>query len=242
MATKTGGVNNDPEDLFRAVLNELNRVIGDDPTGWTVTKRLPAVVQASQLSVYGLLILKGTNKAHADVYPHRAKLDTLLDKVLQKSKSVWAEGLTKKPSSRQRYLEDVKPIRPAVRAVVKFAEKNIGLNGERLGDFGVDDVQDAIALLVGRISKAMEMKLAAATKAGGGEQVPEAVHAAAGLGMLAGGLSGRREMVPKEVSAARVLARMGSEKDERSDPEPKRVKRLRKTLKGLAAHLPEQRG
>ena len=228
------------QDLFRAVLNELNRVIGDDPTGWTVTKRLPAVVQASQLSVYGLLILKGTNEGHADVYPHRAKLEPLLDKVLQKSKSVWAEALTKKPSSRQRYLEDTKPIRPAVRAVVKYADKHIGLNGERLGGFGVEDVQDALALLVGRISKGMEAKLAADTKRG--EQVPEAVHAAVGLGMLAGGLAGRREMIPKEASVVRFIARTGSRKEERGEPEPKEIRRLRKTLKELADHLPEQRG
>jgi hypothetical protein len=227
--------------LFSAVLNELDRVIGDNPTGWTVAKRLPAVVQASQLSVYGLFILKGTNEAHADVYPHRVKLDTLLDKVLQKSKSVWAEALTKKPSSRQRYLEDVKPIRPAVRAVVNYAEKTFGLNGERLGDFGVEDVQDAIAPLVGRISKAMDAKLAADTKAGRSEQVPEAVHAAVGLGMLAGGLAGRREMIPKEASVVRFIARTGSRKEDRGEPEPKPVKRLRKTLKELAANLPEQR-
>jgi hypothetical protein len=49
-------------------------------------------------------------------------------------------------------------------------------------------------------------------------------------------------MIPKEVSAARVLVRMGAEKDEAGGPEPKPVKRLRKTLKELAAHLPEQRG
>jgi len=226
------------DDFLRAILAELDRVIGDDPTGWTVRKRLPAVVQASQLSVYGLLILKGTNEGHADVYPHRVKLDTLLDKVLQKSKSVWAEGLKKKPSSRQRYLEDTKPIRPAVRAVVNYAEKNIGLHGERLGDFGVEDVQDAIAGLVGKFSALIEVKL----NGGKAEVVPGAVRASIGLGMLAGGLAGRREISPKEVSAARVLARMSAEKDERGGPEPKPVKRLRKTLKGLAAHLPEQRG
>jgi hypothetical protein len=242
MATKTGGVNSDPETLFRAVLNELNRVIGDDPVGWTVTKRLPAVVQASQLSVYGLLVLKAVQGPHGDIFTHREKLAALLDKVLQKSKSVWAAGLTKKPSSRQRILEDTKPIQPAVRAVVNYAEKTFGLNGERLGEFGVDDVQDAVVLLVGRISKAMEMKLAAATKAGGGEQIPEAVHAAVGLGMLAGGLSGRREMVPKEVSVVRYTARMGSKKNDAGGPETQPVKRLRKTLKELTAQLPEQRG
>jgi hypothetical protein len=238
MATKTGGVNNDPENLFRAVLNELNRVIGDDPVGWTVTKRLPAVVQASQLSVYGLLVLKAVQGPHGDIFTHREKLAALLDKVLQKSKSVWAAGLIKKPGARQRYLDDTKPIRPAVRAVVKFAEKNIGLHGERLGGFGVYDLQDTLAALVGRVSEAMNAKLAVERPG----VVPGAVHAAVGLGMLAGGLAGRREMIPKEVSAARVLARMGATKDERGGPEAKSVKRLRKTLKELRTHLPEQRG
>jgi hypothetical protein len=238
MATKTDGVNNDPEDLFRAVLNELNRVIGDDPTGWTVTKRLPAVVQASQLSVYGLLVLKAIQGPHGDIFTHREKLAALLDKVLQKSKSVWAAGLIKKPGARQRYLDDTKPIRPAVRLVVKFAEKNIGLHGERLGGFGVYDLQDTLAGLVGRVSEAMEAKLAV-ERAGA---VPGAVHAAVGLGMLAGGLAGRREMVPKEVAVARFIASRGSKRDERGKPEPKPVKRLRKTLKELAGQLPEQRG
>jgi hypothetical protein len=230
---------NQTEDLLRAIISELGRVVEGDGRDWTVIKRLPAVVQASQLSVYGLLILKGTNEGHADVYPHRVKLDTLIDKVLQKSKSVWAEALTKKPSSRQRYLEDTKPIRPAVGTVVNYAEKTFGLNGERLGDFGVDDVQDALALLVGRISKAMDVKLAADTKRG--EQVPEAVHAAVGLGMLAGGLAGRREMIPKEAAVARFIASRGSKKDKGGEPEPKEIKRLRKTLKELAGQLPEQR-
>jgi hypothetical protein len=224
--------------LLRAAISELERVIRDDPTGWTVTKRLPAVVQASQLSVYGLLVLKAVEGPRGDVYAHKAKLEALLDKVLQNSKSVWAEGLKKKPGARQRYLDDTKPIRPAVRAVVKYAEKNIGLHGERLRGFGVYDLQDTLAALVGSVSGAMEAKLA------GGQAgvAPVAVHAVVGLGMLAGGLAGRREMVPKEVSAARVLTRMGAEKDERGGPEPKEVKRLRGTLKELTAHLTEQRG
>lgn len=238
MATTSGGVNNDTEGLFRAVLNELNRVIGDDPTGWTVHKRLPAVVQASQLSVYGLLVLNAVQGPNGDIFTHREKLAALLDKVLQKSKGVWAEGLTKKPSTRHKYLEDVKPIQPAVRAVVKLAEKNISLHGERLWGFGVYDLQDTLAGLVGRVSEALEAKLAV----GRSGAVPGAVHAAIGLGMLAGGLAGRREMAPKEVSAARVLSRMGSKKDEAGGPEPKPVKKVRKTLKELAAHLPEQRG
>lgn len=220
-----------PENFIRAILAELNRVIGDDPTGWTVSQRLPAVVQASQLSVLGLLILKGTNEAHADVYPHKTKLAKMLDTVLQKSKRVWAEASANEPRLQQRYLNDTKPIQPAVRAVFKYADKNIGLDNQELGSLGVDDVQDAIALLVGRISKGMQAKLAADTKRG--EQVPEAVHAAVGLGMLVGGLAGRREMIPKEVAVAGLLASLGSKKDERGEPEPKGIKRLRKTLKEL---------
>jgi len=236
MATHSNA-SSDPEEMFRAVLAELDRVAGTDPTGWTVTKRLPAVVQASQLSVYGLLVLKAIQGPRGDIYPHRAKLEALLDKVLQKSKSVWAEALTKKASSRQRYLEDVKPIRPAVQAVVKFADKTFGLHGERLGGLGVEDVQDALAGLVGKVSRAIEVKLAA----GKSGAVPGAVQASIGLGSLAGGLAGRRVMAAKEAAAARILSRLGAMKDETGGPEPKPVKKLRKALKEFAQHLPEQR-
>ncbi len=238
MATH-GGASNKREALLRAVLLELRTVVDGD--AWTVTKRLPAVVQASQLSVYGLLVLKGMSAADADVFPHREKLYVLLDRVLQKSKSVWAVGLTKTAKARQRYLNDVKPIRPATRAAVKYAERAFGLHGERLGGLGVYDLQDTLARFVGRISEAAEAKLAPGEAGMGTGVVPGAVQAAMGLGVMVGGVAGRREMTAKEASAARLLSRLGAKKDEADHPEPKPLKKLRKTLQELAAHLPEQR-
>ena len=220
-----------PENLIRAILAELNRVIGDNPTGWTVSQRLPAVVQASQLSVFGLLVLQCIKESNADVYPHKTKLAKMLDTVLQKSKRVWAEAAANEPRLQQRYLNDTKPIRPAVRAVVKYADKNIGLDNQELGSLGVVDVQDSLALLVGAIFRVISTQVD--EQFINNEHIPEAVHAALGLGGLAGGLAGRREMTPKEVAVARFIASRGSKKDTSGEPEPKPVKRLRKTLKEL---------
>lgn len=221
--------------VIRGVILELKTVV--EGGEWTVAKRLPAVVQASQLCVYGLLVVKGIDPVRADVFPHKAKLAVLLDKALQKSKKVWAEALTKRPGLRHKYLNDVEAIRPSVRSVVKFAEKSFGLYGGGLGSFGVVDVQDTLAGLVGKMSENVELKVGAQTT----EPIPSTVQAAIGLGMVAGGLAGRREITEKEISVARIAVRLGSQKDKAGSPESKPVKKLRRTLKKLGKHLPEQR-
>ena len=230
-------------DFLRAVLAELQRVVEQDREFWTVGTRLPAVPHAAQLSLLGILLLKGVEAGSDDaVASHRDELGVRLEKAYRASKTVWFEATTKKkPEARDKLLHNSKKIRPAVMKAVNFAQKNIGLHAEPLSSF-TDNVQDTLAGLVGKFSEFMQAKLGTGNTGGGAGGVPGAVHAAIGLGMLAGGLAGRREMVPKEVSAARVLSRMGSEKDEAGGTEPKPVKKLRKTLKELAAHLPEQRG
>jgi hypothetical protein len=230
-------------DLLRAVLAELQRVVEQDREFWTVGTRLPIVPHAAQLSLLGILLLKGVESGSDDeVASHRDELNVRLEKAYRASKIIWFEATTKsKPEARDKLLNDGKKIRPAVMKAVNFAQKKIGLHAEPLSSF-TDNVQDTLAELVGKFSEFMEAKLGTGKTGAGAGGVPGAVHAAIGLGMLAGGLAGRREMIPKEVSAARVLSRMGADKDERGGPEPKPVKRLRKTLKELAAHLPEQRG
>jgi hypothetical protein len=229
-------------DFLRAVLAELQRVVEQDREFWTVGTRLPVVPHAAQLSLLGILLLKGVESGSDDeLFTHREELEARLEKAYRASKAVWFEATTKKkPEARDRVLGDSKKVRPAVMKAVNFAEKNIGLHAEHLSSF-TDNVQDTLAGLVGKFSEFMQAKLGTGNTGGGAGGVPGAVHAAIGLGMLAGGMVGRREMVPKEVSAARVLARIGAEKDEAGGPEPKPVKRLRGTLKELVALLPKQR-
>lgn len=231
------------EDLLRAAISELDRVVEGDAGDWTVTKRLPAVVQVAQLSVFGRLVLGGMTKEYATVFPHKAKLDELFGKVSAAAKKEWTQAVNKTRAGspkRTKYLEDTRGLRMVVGALFKYADRTISLRGGmRLGSFGIKDLQDSLALLVGDVSKAMATKLAANTKRG--EQVPDAVHAAVGLGMLAGGLAGRHEMIPKEVAVARFVASRGSKKDARGKREPKEIKGLRKTLKELSGQLPEQR-
>ena len=204
--------------------------------------RLPVVPHAAQLSLLGILLLKGIEAGSDDaVAIHRDELEDRLKKAYRASKIVWFEATTKKkPEARDKLLNDGKKIRTSVMKAVNFAQKNIGLHGMELSSFTAN-VQDTLAELVGKVSAAVEMKVGPGVKAGASGQVPGAVFGALTLGILAGGMVGRREMTPKEVSAARIAARLGSQKDETGGPEPKEVRRLRKTLKELAQHLPEQR-
>ncbi len=228
-------------DFLRAVLAELGRVVNSDREGWTVPSHLPVVPHAAQLCTLARLLLKGAGKDWAEVFKHREKLDDLLAKAHAKVKSEWEAGLTKgTPAKRHKYLNDAEAIRVVVNKAVNFAERSFSLLDMPLIGF-TDNVQDTLAGLVGKFSEAMEAKLGTGRAGGRAANVPGAVHAAVGLGLLAGGLAGRREMTAKEVSAARVLSRLGAEKDEAGGTEPKEVKRLRKTLKELGRHLPEQR-
>lgn len=228
-------------DFIRAVLSELLRVVEHDRDAWTVKTRLPAVPHAAQLSLLGLLLLKCVESSHEGLFAHRDRLQKLLSKAYQQSKSIWGEAMAKKkPEARDKLLNDGKKIRTPVMKAVNYAQKNIGLHGMELSSFTAN-VQDTLAELVGKVSTAVEMKVGPGVKGGAAGQVPGAVFGALTLGILAGGMVGRREMTPKEVSAARIAARLGSQKDETGGPEPKEVRRLRKTLKDLAQHLPEQR-
>lgn len=230
------------EEFVRAVLAELKRVVEQDRVTWIVATNLPLVPHVAQLSLLGMLLLKGLKPGSDDeVETHRDELEARLEKAYRASKTVWFKATTKKkPEARDKLLNDGKTVRPAVMKAVNFAQKNIGLHGMELSSFTAN-VQDTLAELVGKVSAAVEMKVSPGVKSGAAGQVPGAVFGALTLGILTGGMVGRREMTPKEVSAARIAARLGSHKDEKGGPEPKEVRRLRKTLKELAQHLPEQR-
>jgi hypothetical protein len=233
---------NDGEHFLRAVVSELGRVVNGPRDTWTVQSHLPVIPHAAQLLVLARLLLKGADKHWGDVFKHREKFDALLAKAHERAKHAWGEALPeKKPAKRTKQLNDAEPIEAAVNKVVNFADRTFGLHDTPLIGF-TDNVQDTLAGLVGRITTGIEVKLQSSLKAGAIGQVPWAVLAATTLSGLAGGLVGRREMTPKELSAARIAVTLGSQKDETGGPEPKEVRRLRKTLKELGPHLPEQRG
>ncbi len=228
-------------DFLRACLAELRRVVNSGRDSWTVASHLPVVPHAAQLCTLARLVLKGVGEHDVEVFKYREKLDSLLAKAHAKAKGEWEAGLTKgTPAKRNKHLNDAEAIRVVVNKAVNFAKRSFSLHDMPLTGF-TENVQDTLAGLVGKFSEAMEAKLGTVKAGGGAGGVPGAVEAAIGLGLLAGGFAGRRVMTAKELSAARVLARLGAEKDEAGGPEPKEVKRLRGTLKELAAHLPEQR-
>jgi hypothetical protein len=211
----------DYQNFFRGVVAELQRVVERDRAAWTIKTHLPVVPHAAQLSLLGLLLLKGMAPECMEVFPHRDRLEDLLGKAYRKAK-------------------DDKILQPTVMKAVRFCERNFGLM-----DFSPEmflrnsSVQDTLAEMTGTIAELVGKKLSDST----GQllpDVPSAVSGALAVASLAGGLAGRRVMSAKEASAARCIARLGSKKDATGGPEPKEVRRLRKTLKELAAQLPEQ--
>lgn len=228
-------------NFIRAVFAELQRVTEQDRDAWTVKTHLPVVPHTAQLSLLGLMLLKGVDRGHEEVFAYHDRLEKLLSTAYQESKGVWADALTKKkPEARDKLLNNNKTIRPAVMKAVNFADRKFGLLDMPLGRF-IDNVQDALADITGRITAVVEPKLGVGVPGKSPPDLPSAVYGALALSNLAAGMKGRRVMSAKETSIARMAARLGSQKDDKGGPEPKAVKRLRKTLKELAPHLPEQR-
>lgn len=228
-------------DFIRAVLSELERVTEHDRDAWSVKTHLPVVPHAAQLSLLGLLLLKGVDPGHESLFAHRDRLEELLAKAYRGAKSVWGEAMTKKkPEARKKLLNDTKAIRPTVMKAVNFADKKFGLHDMPLNGF-TDNVQDAIAEITGRITAVAEQKLGVGVPGKSPPQLPSAVYGALAIATLASGMQGQRVMSAKQTSIARMAARLGSQKDDAGGPEPKAVKKLRKTLNELAPHLPEQR-
>jgi hypothetical protein len=231
----------DYQNFFRGVVAELQRVVERDRAAWTIKTHLPVVPHAAQLSLLGLLLLQGMAPECMEVFPHRDRLEDLLGKAYRKAKDAWGESLFKtKPEARDRVLNDDKILQPTVMKAVRFCERNFGLM-----DFSPEmflrnsSVQDTLAEMTGTIADLVGKKLSD-SKGQLLPDVPSAVSGALAVASLAGGLAGRRVMSAKEASAARCIARLGSKKDATGGPEPKEVRRLRKTLKELAAQLPEQ--
>ena len=80
-------------DFLRAVFAELERVVEQDHGFWTVATRLPVVPHAVQLSLLGILLLKGVKPgSHDDVDTHRDELEVRLEKAYRASKIIWFEA------------------------------------------------------------------------------------------------------------------------------------------------------
>jgi hypothetical protein len=228
-------------DCVRAVFGELQRVAEKDRREWTCPSHLPVVPHAAQLSTFCLLLLKALPMSPVEQSADRDKLTTLLTAALRKAEAVWADALSKKSDkARDRLLDDREAIRSVVMRVVRFADRQMGRGPIPLSAF-IDSVQDALADLTARCTALVEKKLAGGITDGSGSDVPSAVYGALAVTSVAGGMVGRRVMSDRETSAVRVAVKLAAKKDETEKAEPESAKRIRRTLKKLGPHLPEER-
>jgi len=235
------GTDNRALDLLRAVLAELERVATQRRSEWTCLSHLPVVPHAAQLSLFGLLVLKGIESHSPPISVNTEKLGALLAAASQTAQGVWADAISKGTgSARDKLLNDQEAIRPAVMKAVEFADRSWGRIDLALSEF-IDNVQDALADLTGRYADLVEKKLVGAMTDGSASGVPSAVYGALAVASVAGGMVGRRVMSDRETSAVRVAVKLAAKKGETEKAEPEPAKRIRRTLKKLGPHLPEKR-
>jgi hypothetical protein len=240
------------QDFIRAGISELNRLVGNDPTGARTHSKLPSIPQVAQLSMFLMLIAKGIEPKHVDIYPHRNRLTEHLDKVYKKSRLRWEEAIaTKSQSSRENQLHDTRDVQPHVAVLVRYAEKTFGLNSRSLRSFGVTDVQAALGALIKKVADATERQLQPSTRGRGAKAArkddvpdPKTYDGLPGPvlgGLLVASVAGDAGMQGKftrdQVMAMRVGVGIGTGKPDPAKPESKVAKELRRTLKSLATHV-----
>jgi hypothetical protein len=114
---------------------------------------IPASPAVAQLSLYLLLVTRGLQPKHADVYPHRERLRDLLHRVYRKAIKSWDDG----------DLKDVQGLHPGVRTLAKFASRNIAgfeQAGGSLDEFGVTSVQKSLAILTEKLAMTFAHEIA----------------------------------------------------------------------------------
>jgi hypothetical protein len=240
------------QDLIRSGIGDLQRIAGDSPTKMGTSSELPPVPQAAQLSMFLLLITKGVEPKHKDIFIHKDRLTEHLNKVYKKSKVGWEEALAAKSQrARDSQLHDTSVIGPYIAALVRFAEKNFGLTPVPLSTFGVSNVQVALAALIKKLATGVEHDLglfpqALSGKAVGkaGKLTPEAHGDIPGpvlggllVATVAGDVGLQGSVTRDQAMAMRVGVGVGTSKPEPGKPEPKAAKKLRRTLEGWAEHI-----
>ncbi|NQW48773.1 MAG: hypothetical protein HQ464_13520 [Planctomycetes bacterium] len=240
------------QDFIRAGIGDLRRIVGGDSSEWGARSELPPVPQAAQLSMFLLLITKGVEPKHKDIFTHKNRLTEHLNKVYKKSKAGWEEALAAKSvRARDSQLHDTSVIEPYIAALVRFAEKNFGMTSIPLRSFGVRDVQVALAALIKKLATGVERDLGLISQGVSGKAVGKAGTVASedrsdipapvlgGLlvATVAGDVGLQGSVTRDQAMAMRVGVGIGTSKAEPGKPEPKAAKKIRRTLEGLAEHV-----
>jgi hypothetical protein len=114
---------------------------------------IPTSPAAAQLSLYLLLVTRGLQPKHAEIYPHRDRLRDLLRRVYRKALKAWDDG----------NLKDADGLQPGVRTLAKFARRNIpGFEHtvDGLEAFGVTSVERSLAILTEKLAMTFARKVA----------------------------------------------------------------------------------
>jgi hypothetical protein len=112
----------------------------------TTSADLPRVPAVAQLALYLLLISRGLQPKHGAIYPHRDRLQHVLQRIYRKALKAWDDG----------DLKDTEPLEPGVRTLARFAHRNLpGLDA-----FGVRSVQRSLAILTEKLAMTFAHEIA----------------------------------------------------------------------------------
>ena len=114
---------------------------------------IPTSPAVAQLSLYLLLVCRGLQPKHTNVYPHRDRLRNLLQRVYRKAIKASDDG----------DLEDAEGLQPGVRTLAKFARRNIAgfdHTGAGLSVFGVKSVRISLAILTEKLAMTFAREIA----------------------------------------------------------------------------------
>ncbi len=105
----------------------------------------PRVIAVTLLAQYLRLLTHGLAPKHTAIYPHRDRLRELLTRVHSKARTTWDRG----------ELKDVEALHASVRALTKFARRNLEpfqVTVDGLDAFGVKSAQRSLQLLTEKMA------------------------------------------------------------------------------------------
>ena len=114
---------------------------------------IPTSPAVAQLSLYLLLVSRGLQAKHTNVYPRRDQLRNLLQRIYRRALKACDDGK----------FEDVEGLQPGVRTLAKFARRNIAgfdHTGAGLDAFGVMSVQKSLSILTEKLAMTVARELA----------------------------------------------------------------------------------
>ena len=114
---------------------------------------IPTSPAVAQMSLYLLLVSRGLQPKHTNVYPHRDQLRNLLQRIYRRGLKAFDNGK----------FEDVEGLQPGVHTLAKFARRNIAgfdHTGAGLDAFGVESVQNSLSILTEKLAMAVARDIA----------------------------------------------------------------------------------